>query len=118
MLNHPNVGFFLTRGGWNSATESILAGKLMIAFPFFGDQLFTAKLLESHGVAKVIHSKRDQPADLFRQKVLESLQVCADVDQAGSPSRSARLLQAQTLQERGLTSQHRVWSRLAAILGA
>lgn len=118
VLNHPNVGFFLTHGGWNSATEAILAGKPMIAFPFFGDQLFTAKLLESHGVAKVIHSKRDQPADLFRRKVLETLQVCADVDQAGSLSRNARLLQAQTLQERGLTSQHRVWSRVAAILGA
>jgi UDP:flavonoid glycosyltransferase YjiC (YdhE family) len=50
----PNVGFFLSHGGWNSATETLLAGKPMILFPFFGDQLFTARVLEARGVATVI----------------------------------------------------------------
>lgn len=117
VLCHPSVSFFLTHGGWNSATEAILAGKPMITFPFFGDQLFTAKLLKSHGVAKVIHSKRDQPADAFRRSVLANLQVCADEDQARTMTFKAANLRMQALQERGDAAQRRVWSRVADILG-
>ncbi|EKM61882.1 glycosyltransferase family 1 protein [Phanerochaete carnosa HHB-10118-sp] len=52
VLEHPVTGWFLTHGGFNSITESIVAGVPMICWPFGADQaLNTLLLTENLGVA-------------------------------------------------------------------
>lgn len=116
VLNHPNIGYFLTHGGWNSATEAVLAGKPMIVFPFFGDQLFTAKLLEGHGVAKVIHSARDQPLPQFHRNVLDNLGFCRGGDYDTGIAAKAKALQASVIAERGDASRDSVLDQLSTLL--
>ncbi|WOO85309.1 UDP-glycosyltransferase 13 [Vanrija pseudolonga] len=115
VLNHPNVGFFLSHGGWNSATETLLAGKPMILFPFFGDQLFTARVLEARGVATVINSSIDQPIVDFHASVTAALSLCKS-DGADRLRQRARQLQLEVLAERSAAAKEGVWGRIAEIL--
>ncbi|CAI0445662.1 unnamed protein product [Linum tenue] len=46
VLGHVAVACFVTHCGWNSTLEAIGAGKPVVAFPQWGDQVTDAKFLE------------------------------------------------------------------------
>ncbi|XP_028067167.1 abscisate beta-glucosyltransferase-like [Camellia sinensis] len=45
ILEHANIGGFLTHSGWNSTIEGIGAGVPMITWPFIAEQFFTESLV-------------------------------------------------------------------------
>ncbi|GAB4838923.1 hypothetical protein Ancab_028455 [Ancistrocladus abbreviatus] len=47
LLAHPSVGVFVTHGGWSSVLESIVTGVPMICRPFFADQMFNKRFIET-----------------------------------------------------------------------
>ncbi|XP_010526335.1 PREDICTED: anthocyanidin 3-O-glucosyltransferase 7-like [Tarenaya hassleriana] len=47
VLQNSSVGVFITHGGWNSVTESVIGGIPMICRPFFGDQTLNVRTVEA-----------------------------------------------------------------------
>ncbi|KAL7265575.1 hypothetical protein ACSBR1_003369 [Camellia fascicularis] len=45
ILEHANIGGFLTHCGWNSAVEGVGAGVPMITYPFAAEQFFIKSLI-------------------------------------------------------------------------
>ncbi|CAF0856351.1 unnamed protein product [Adineta steineri] len=46
ILSHPAVHFFLSHGGWNSMLECMFAGKPILVWPLFGDQMRNGRRAE------------------------------------------------------------------------
>ncbi|CAF0909256.1 unnamed protein product [Adineta steineri] len=54
ILSHPSVAFFFSHGGWNSLLESMLNGKPLLIWPFFGDQFDNALQVIEMGIARQV----------------------------------------------------------------
>nr|ADN97215.1 putative UDP-glycosyltransferase [Pseudozyma flocculosa] len=101
ILQHPATGFFLSHGGWNSCQESLLAGKPLLVFPFFGDQLFDAYLLKSRGVAYHIQSSRFDSPEAFLESYRYALGLCGAGNEDGERlKRNAEAMLERILHER------------------
>nr|ACD54606.1 UDP-glucosyl transferase-like protein [Adineta vaga] len=46
ILSHPAIRLFISHGGWNSLLEGMLAGKPILVWPLFGDQIINGLRLE------------------------------------------------------------------------
>ncbi|KAN0066589.1 hypothetical protein ACQY0O_000683 [Thecaphora frezii] len=101
VLQHPSTGFFLSHGGWNSVQESLLTGKPLLVFPFFGDQLFDAYLVKSLGVAYHIQSSRFETPEAFLESYRYALQLCHGGNEEGERlKRNAKELAERMRKER------------------
>ncbi|CAF0790606.1 unnamed protein product [Adineta steineri] len=54
ILSHPSIAFFFSHGGWNSLLESMLHGKPILVWPFFGDQFDNALQVIEMGIARQV----------------------------------------------------------------
>ncbi|PWN49560.1 UDP-Glycosyltransferase/glycogen phosphorylase, partial [Violaceomyces palustris] len=100
-LQHSSVGFFLSHGGWNSSQEAVLAGKPLLVFPFFGDQVFDAQLLKSLNVAYHIQSSRFEPPEKFLKSYRYAVSLCRPASPHGDVLRwNAEVLKRRVFEER------------------
>ncbi|KAF5287369.1 hypothetical protein FQA39_LY15972 [Lamprigera yunnana] len=70
VLNHPNIKLFITQGGLQSTEEAIYARVPMVALPFFGDQEYNAKSVESRGFGLMV-DHRTLKKEEFKTTILE-----------------------------------------------
>jgi hypothetical protein len=57
ILSHPAIRFFLSHGGWNSLLECMLAGKPVLVWPLFADQLISGPRIEKEfGIGQCIQN--------------------------------------------------------------
>ena len=49
-LAHPNVKLFITQCGLQSFQEAVYHGVPLLGIPFFGDQKYNAKKIETMGI--------------------------------------------------------------------
>lgn len=54
LLQDPAIKLVITHCGWGGIMETLIAGKPMVAVPFFGDQPQNAKLIQQRGLAELI----------------------------------------------------------------
>ncbi|GAB4838924.1 hypothetical protein Ancab_028456 [Ancistrocladus abbreviatus] len=85
LLAHPSVGVFVTHGGWSSILESIITGVPMICRPFFADQMFNKRFIETvwqigTGVEGEIFTKSGTLDALKKSEVVANRSSCGDED--------------------------------------
>ncbi|CAI0445661.1 unnamed protein product [Linum tenue] len=71
VLGHVAVACFVTHCGWNSTLEAIGAGKPVVAFPQWGDQVTDAKFLEEVFRVGVRMGRGDTWTKLVRREEVE-----------------------------------------------
>ncbi|XP_031486526.1 UDP-glycosyltransferase 76B1-like [Nymphaea colorata] len=94
VLAHPAVGGFMTHCGWNSTLECICAGKPMICWPAYGDQMVNARL-----VCQVWSNGVEMGEKLESEKMKNSIKELLMGEEKGKKMREkARLLQQLVLE--------------------
>lgn len=68
ILAHPNIRLFVSHGGISSIMEATSIGVPILGVPFFGDQPYNLKLVETRGCG-LSESFSDLSADSFAQKM-------------------------------------------------
>nr|XP_016502267.1 PREDICTED: beta-D-glucosyl crocetin beta-1,6-glucosyltransferase-like [Nicotiana tabacum] len=72
ILNHPNIGGFISHCGWNSVMESVDFGVPIIAMPIHLDQPLNARLMVELGVA--VEIVRDDDGKIYREEIAQVLE--------------------------------------------
>ncbi|PIN26631.1 UDP-glucuronosyl and UDP-glucosyl transferase [Handroanthus impetiginosus] len=81
ILSHRSVGGFLTHCGWNSASEGLRFGRVLILFPIMNDQGMNARLLEEKKVGVEI-PRNEKDGSFTSRSVVEAV-VLAMVGEEG-----------------------------------
>ncbi|KAK4259725.1 hypothetical protein QN277_006027 [Acacia crassicarpa] len=78
MLNHPNVGCFLSHCGSGSMTEALCSEPLMVFIPNAGDQLINSKILCGDQKVAVEVERRDEDGVFTREGVCKAVKMVMD----------------------------------------
>nr|BBC62111.1 glucosyltransferase 11 [Nemophila menziesii] len=71
ILNHPNIGGFVSHCGWNSTLESLEFGVPLIAMPIHWDQPLNAKLLMEIGIG--LEVTKDENGKFHRDEIAKAI---------------------------------------------
>ncbi|CAO3591930.1 unnamed protein product [Absidia cylindrospora] len=105
VLQHPSVLAFISHGGANSITEALYAGKKLIFYPFFGDQIGNALILTRSGVSEHLSHLMDRVEVAERmeriildkegnyQRNIQRYQALIQINSKGAPSRAADIVE-------------------------
>lgn len=69
ILTHPAVQVFISHCGWNSTIESLFAGKPVVGWPCFADQLGNSLWLEQNGLGVSLVPAEAADPHFKREKV-------------------------------------------------
>ncbi|CAH0547842.1 unnamed protein product [Brassicogethes aeneus] len=95
ILRHPKTKLFITQGGLQSLQESIFFEIPMMVFPFFGDQMHNAKMIEHKKIGKYFKHKSFHPLEFesaifqlikdpkYKSNVLKLKQLILDEPMSG-----------------------------------
>ncbi|EPS70335.1 hypothetical protein M569_04423, partial [Genlisea aurea] len=83
ILSRPCVGGFLTHCGWNSVTESLCYGRVLILFPVMNDQGLIARLLVDKRVGVEI-PRNENDGSFSRHQVADALKMAMVSDRGRS----------------------------------
>ncbi|PIN26630.1 Soyasaponin III rhamnosyltransferase [Handroanthus impetiginosus] len=81
ILSHRSVRGFLTHCGWNSASEGLHFGRVLILFPIMNDQGLNARLLEEKKVG--VEIQRNEKDGSFTSRSVVEVVVLAMVREEG-----------------------------------
>ncbi|KAL8533302.1 hypothetical protein ACS0TY_009628 [Phlomoides rotata] len=81
ILGHKSVGGFLTHCGWNSATEALGFGRVLILFPVMNDQGLNARLLQEKKVG--VEIPRNEKDGSFTSEMVAKTVRLALIDEEG-----------------------------------
>ncbi|EPS66584.1 hypothetical protein M569_08191, partial [Genlisea aurea] len=105
ILSHPSVGGFLTHCGWNSVTEALGCGRVLILFPVMNDQGLIARLMDSKGLG--IEIPRDHMDGSFSGDDVAETVRFAMVEEGGGKLRENARKMKELLEDKE-KSQHYV----------
>lgn len=89
ILRHPAVGGFLTHCGWNSATEALGFGRVLILFPVMNDQGLNARLLQDKKVGIEI-PRNEIDGSFTSESVAEAVRLAVEGDEGRCVRENAR----------------------------
>jgi hypothetical protein len=98
-LGHERTKLFITHGGTNGLYEALYHGVPMVGFPFFGDQFYNLRILESRGyaIAMDLHSfTTDDLVSNIRQ-IITNTSYSANVKKASAILKDRPMTPRQTV---------------------
>lgn len=90
VLAHPNCRLFITHGGVHSISEAVHHGVPIVGIPFFGDQEYNMKFVESAGIGLTLMKNEITPEKFelaiktvlynnsFREKIIKRSMIMKD----------------------------------------